>query len=226
MSTNKITLSVFCSVCILALYASTYGDETVLLLTKPFIIPIVYFYYFVNTNRINILFTIALFLCYVGESIVMLELQDPLIAVMIPFFLAYLIFFKLGYDNLIRYKFKNVTLLPLVISFFFLVYLNYSFLKLLSDNFETFFFPFLIFGIVLTANNFVAIYNLNHRMSYANIYYLLACMCFAISDVFYALYHFQLKLGVFNFFDLALQSMCYLFIVLFMIHNEKRIEKN
>ncbi len=226
MSTNKITLGVFALVCLLALYASTCGDEMILLLTKPFIIPIAYFYYFVNVNKVNILFTIALFFCYIGESIVMLELEDGLVTIMVPFLVAYLIFFKLGYDTLIKYQFKKSTISPLVISFVFIAYLNYSFLKLLSDNFETYFFPFLIFGIVLSANSFVAIYNLNHRMSTTNIYYLLSCMCFAISDVFYAVYHFQLKLGVFNFFDLALQSMCYLFIVLFMIHNEKRIEKN
>src|SRR6478672_2440284 len=211
MNTNKITLAVFCLVCIVALYASTCGDETLLLLTKPFIIPIVYFYYFVNVNRVNILFTVALFFCYIGESIVMLELHDGLIALMIPFFLAYLIFLKLGYDNFKKYRFRKATTLPLLISGLFISYLNYSFLKLLSNNFELHFFPFLIYGLVLSVNCFVAIYNLNHRTNNANIYYLLSCICFTVSDVFYALYHYQLRLPVFSFFDLALQSLCYLF---------------
>lgn len=226
MNTNKITLGVFCLVCILALYASTYGDETVLLLTKPFIIPIVYFYYFVNVSKVNILFTLGLFFCYIGESIVMLELEDGLIALMIPFFFAYLIFFKLGYDNFRKYRFRKLTTLPLIISCIFIIYLNYSFLKLLSNNFELHFFPFLIYGLVLSVNCFIAIYNLNHRTNTANIYYLLSCICFTVSDVFYALYHYQLRLAVFSFFDLALQSLCYLFIIQFMISNQKKIVIN
>jgi len=225
MNTNKITLGVFAAVCILALYALICDDETILLLTKPFIIPIVYFYYFINAQKISIPFTIALFCCYVGESVVMLELNNGLLAVMIPFFIAYLFFFKLGFDNLRKYKFKKSTTLPLVISYFFILYLNYSFLKLLSNNFETFVFPFFIYGVALSANCFVAIYNLNHRMTNANIYFLLSSVCFTISDVFYVLYHYQLRLEVFNFFDSALQSMCYLFLVFFMINNEKKTIK-
>lgn len=221
MSSSKIGILVFFSVCTLAIIANIIGDSTLMLLSKPFIIPSIYFYYFVKSKKISTLFSVMLFVCYVGESITLLGLNRELYSMLIPFLISNCILIYIVLKNKVNFKFNLLNSVSLALTGSLLTYLWFSIMDLLQDLSFGLRFQIGIYGISILLLVFVVAYKCINRITIANLCLFIYVICILVSDIFYVIYTFEFKLVTFDIIHFSVQMVSYFFLVHYILGEEK-----
>lgn len=221
MKITKITLIIYYVVCLVSIIGKLFENDIVLFLSKSLIIPVIYFYYFIQSKKINILFTIALFISFIGESIISLDLSTNLYVLMIPFLATYLILFKFGLEDIVKFKFKILNVVSILIVFLLMIYVYISIVELLTNDLEEFKTSFLVYGFVLLLLSLMAAYNLIYKISIVNLYYMLFVVCIVLSDIFYVIYKYHFQSIALGFINFILQIISYYFMVQYMLGKEE-----
>jgi hypothetical protein len=219
MRTRKVALGLYITASFIAVLATMLGNDVLLILSKPVVIPAILFYYLAIKRQqpVSILFLAVLILNFIGDSIVLLELDDQTTIIMIPYFIAYVILLKFAIEDVRKLKFYTSGLLLSAFVFFFLMYIMYALIQLFIDTNRELVIPVIIYGIVLSVFGSVAAYCFYIKNSTFTFYLLMAALLSIVSDVFYMVFSFIFHFQAFNYFEFAVQMISYFFIVKYFV---------
>lgn len=221
MSSGKIGIVVFFSVCALAIIANIIGDGTLMLLSKPFIIPSIYFYYFIKSKKVSILFSVMLFVCYIGESIPLLGLNHELYIVLIPFFISNCILIYIVLKNKIPFKYTLLNTVSLVLTAMLLTYLWFSIMDLLEDLPIGLRSQIGVYGVSILLLVFVVAYKCIYSITITSLCLFIYVVCILLSDIFYVIYTYEANLVTFDIIHFSVQMVSYFFLVHYILGEEK-----
>jgi len=195
-------------------------SDLLLLVTKPIIIPSIFFYYVSSVRKPNLLFILFLVFNFIGDSVVMLRL-DNFILTMVPYFITYLLILSLVIQNIsiIEINFKAVGYCAVI--FAFLVYILGLLIDLPNENRKTLALPIVIYGILLAFLAIFSVYNYLTFKTISGLYLLIACACALLSDVFFLLYNLHFHIPVLNLINSITQLLSYFFFAKYVIHRKE-----
>lgn len=226
MKIKTIALYVYFIACITAIVGIIGDFELLTLVAKPVIIPAIYFYYLAIVRKPNLIFTSFLIINFIGDSIVILNLEDPLF-IMIPFFIGYLILLKFVIQDVVTEKLNLTNVGYAIILMAFLMFVLSLLIDIPNDNGFDLALPIIIFGIVLAILVSLATYNYLTDKTISGYYLLIACGCSLISDVFYILYNLHFKIPVLDYINISMQFLSYYLFVKYMLaRKNNRLREN
>ena len=221
MRINKITVVTFFIFIFLGTLAKIYSNNTVLLLTKPFIVPTIYFYYFIKTEKISAWFTLAVFLSFVGEGIGLINFVDEIYYLIAPFFLSNLILSMLVVKKIKIKSYNPINLISMSIMGIFLIYLFLAIIDLFSDSTLILKFQIIFYGCSLLLLAALASYNVMNKINLENLNFGIYVICIIVSGIFYIIYNYQQKLVILDNIHFALQMVSYYFLINFKIYQDR-----
>lgn len=219
MRTSKVALTLYIVCSILAVVATIIGNETIVLLSKPAVIPAIFFYYLSvkRKRKVDLYFIMVLALSFAGDTIALLKLENETEILMIPFFLSYVLLLKFAIEDVRKMKFNISGILLSVFVFLFLMYILYSLIELFSDMYADLVVPVIIYGIVLGTFVSIAVYCFYSKNSSFTFYLAMAALLSVVSDVFYIMFSLIFHFPSFNYLELTVQLFSYFFIVKYFV---------
>jgi len=219
MRTSKVALTLYIVCSILAVVATIIGNETIVLLSKPAVIPAIFFYYLSvkRKRKVDLYFILVLALSFAGDTIALLKLENETEILMIPFFLSYVLLLKFAIEDVRKMKFNISGVLLSVFVFLFLMYILYSLIELFSDMYADLVVPVIIYGVVLGTFVSIAVYCFYSKNSSFTFYLAMAALLSVVSDVFYIMFSLIFHFPSFNYFELTVQLFSYFFIVKYFV---------
>lgn len=221
MRISKLTTIVFFVFVILAIMAKIYDNDTIMLVTKPFIIPTVYFYYFIKTEKISIWFTAAIFLSFIGKGIGLIDFADEIQYLILPFFLSNLILSMMVVKRIQVINYKPINILSMLIMGIFLLYLFFAVVDLFSGSSLILQLQIIFYGCSLLILATLASYNVMNKINLENLNFGIYVICIIVSAIFYIVYNYQEKLVVLDNIHFALQMLSYYFLINFKIYQDR-----
>ncbi len=194
----------------LALLAKVFHWEELMIATKPMVIPAIFYYYLqTKAKRANWLFSLALWLFFVSDMVMVLFPYTGMPWIMVTSMASYLIMIKfaLGDRTTIKFSAFNVVFISLL-----LILLGYFVFTILSLNVESIvsnYGMYLAYGIVLTT--LAALSAANYLSDNSTVFLHLSCMalCMVVSDLFFCIYRFMISLPLIDDINLFSQFMSY-----------------
>ena len=224
MKTSKIALYVYFISCFLAIVADIFKLNGLMLFTKPIIIPALFFYYFTETKKINILICLFLLSNFIGDSLGLMNFENELYYIIPPFFISNLLMVIIMIKNIEKFKFNVFNAISLTIIGLFLTYILSMFLELFSFDDRNIQIQVGVFGVVLIILALLASYNIMWKINTSNLFLMMSASCVLISDVFYLIFNFQNQLLVLDSIHFTCQLLSYFFFIkYFLIREHKSI---
>lgn len=218
---NKPPLLLYFIACLFFMFAVYDGNNEIMLLSKPVIAPAILFYYIQETRqKINWNYIIIIALFFIGDMLVLLDVEGTYFVVISVFLIAYCFFLKSITDDLLRNRMKithKKNFLVLLIPMFFLIYLLVTLLDLMIESHTDNLVLFLFYGIVLVLIGGISCFNYVLKQTRFTFFMLIATLCFIISDVFFILKsHFE-EVEIFNLFNNLPQVLSYYYLTKYYI---------
>lgn len=205
---------------ILAIVGVTFNMETLELIAKPMIVPSIYFFYVNQTKgEVNLLFSIAIFTSFVADMLVLIDLSNSTLPISILNICMYSIFIYFIVDDLGFKSIKDQKVFSLIGFFLFFLFVLYVILDLMKGLDNLTFNVFTVYGIILSSLSALICYNHFNKPSLKSYYALLICICFVVSDVFFAIYNFYLKIDTFISLNVTGQFVSYYYMVRYITIN-------
>ncbi len=225
MKTNKIALIAYLSCCFLAIVSNIFKLEWLKLFTLPLVLPALFFYYFTEAKKVNILICLFLLSNFIGDSLGLLNFENELYYIIPPFFISNLLMVIVLIKNIEKVKFNLFNAILLIIIGLFLIYLLSLFLELFSIEESILQIQVEVFGIVLIILVLLASYNIIWKISNSNLFLMMCVSCVLISDIFYLIFNFQNQLFVLNSIHFACQLFSYFFFIKYVLLREQKLLK-
>ena len=208
----------FYFIAILATIAgSLFSEELLLMIAKPLIVPAIYYYYVLNTKKINFLLTLALLAYFITDMIILSDYSSNTYWILLFNSIANIIFLKFVLIDLITYQAK----FKIIVYSFLVLIVNIIILKLtlefVDENSNPLSVMYVMYGSIVILLCSVTVYNFLNVRDLKNTYALIMSGCFITSDIFYSLYHSFPKIESFLILNNILQFSSYFFIVKFFL---------
>lgn len=214
MKTNNPSLFLYLFASVFAVFGIVIGNDLITLLMKPMIIPAILYYYFqTKRGKINWLFLIILLSNFISDMLVLFELPDGNIQIALLNMFSYLIFIYFTTKNVSLKNIPNISFFYFILIVIGCITILYVVLGLMSglDDFSNNL--YIIYGIILSALASIIGFNHLNQQSEKTFYALIMCICFIISDVFFAVYNFYLNLEIFIVLNVTIQFVSYYYMV-------------
>lgn len=221
MKTTSIVLLTFFVLTIIEVISLFLGNNLIGNTAKLCLIPLIFVYYLLKTKKLNGLFTSILFMSYVGETLNVFDVFNRnMYSIMLPFFIANVLFLILGIQDLNKFKYKKLDFLSIIFGVVFISYLYISVINLLTEDFKNFIIPFSIYGFVLALAAIISPINIILKNRSYDLYYMFVISCFIISDISYVLNRLYFKIDSIVLFDYIFQALSYFFLVKYILARE------
>ncbi|HMI07326.1 MAG TPA: lysoplasmalogenase family protein [Flavobacterium sp.] len=219
MKTRKIAYYLYFVAVASALIGIIADNDLLLLIAKPTIIPSIYYYYLTKTKKANFWFTMVLLLNFIGDSVILLKIKDPML-IMVPYYLSYLVLIRFIVFDMakIKYNWNSLLFSALVLAGHALML--YMVLDLQSMDGKKLITPYTIYGITMSVMVTLSVYNYLADRSIACFYMMIACGCCLVSDVFYVLYNQHFHIPILNYINSFMQLITYFFLVKYIINRK------
>lgn len=200
--------------------------ELLMLLTKPMVVPAIFYYYLqTKTKNTNLIFSMVMFLFFLGDMIILLDPKSGLLGIMICAMLAHLLLIKLAFEDRLQLKFSFFNLFFLTLLLLLPSYILYLLLNLNEDSIDKNYLLFLVYGVVLIFLVGISIINhLSHHET-SSLYMSAMAISLMLSDVLYSIAHFILDLPLLDHINLAIQFMAYYFMVKYFNSRKTEVRK-
>ncbi len=204
-------------------------NDYMALLTKPIIIPSLFFYYFIESKgKINTFFVFSLIIFFVGDMLYLINIEDyyylGLFIFLTPYWVILYFLFQDVFDMLNR-KSINKTDVSFLIILFFLIYLLISILNILDIKSNEEFVYLLLFGIELLLMGMLSALLYINENSRVNFYLVITVSLFIISDIFFILNKDLAPLLIFKLSNVAAQIISYYFYTLYFVEKQKLLKQ-
>jgi hypothetical protein len=221
MKTSKIALIANIICCFLATIANIFKIEALSLFSIPLIIPFLFFYYFIETPKINFLVCAVLLFYFVGDSIALMNFDNEIVYIIPPFFLSNIAFIILIFQRLEKFKYHIYNCLALAVIFILLLYFWFTVNQLFTFVQDSIQFKVAIYGVSLVVLAVLASYNIIWCVNISNLYLMISASCMILSNVFYIFFNFQNQLVVLDVIHFICQIFTYLFFVKYILAREQ-----
>lgn len=229
MGKNSATLYVYAFAGILFLLSIVLENEDIALIFKPIIIPTIFFYYYKEVNgNVNSLFSISLFLFFIGDMLYLISLDDFFELGLMIFLLPYCVVLYFNKrDLLLILKKKDNKRIDVTFLFVFVLLLGllYQVLNSIDIHTKTEFFFYLLFGLELVLMGVMSsmcYYNSNNRV---NIFMLISVCLFIMSDLFFIMNKNIYSLMIFQFLNGLSQTLSYYFYVKYGVERTRLVSR-
>lgn len=215
MKTEKTAIVLYFTVCALAVIATALNNETLLIFSKPIAIPAIFFYYLsIKRTRFNIWYGVFLMLTFIGDTIVLLDLENETIFIMVPYILSYVILlFFIGAD-VRRLKFSPTGMATGLFVFGLLVVTAFTLIHFFSQERHALVLPVIVYGIILGLQAGLAAYHFHVSATNMSFYLAMTALFNCVSDVFYVIFTLIIvDFPEFQSLDIALQIFSYYFVI-------------
>lgn len=218
MKTKKAALVLYLIAVFVAIIATIMGNDVLLLISKPVVIPAIFFYYLsIKKQIISWLFALVLLLNFIGDSMVLLEFENQTELIMIPYLLSYIILLKFAIEDVRIMKFNSMALCLSLFVFCFLMYIMIALIQLFKDTNPDLVIPVILYGIILAAYGSITVYCYYMKNNSVTFFMIMVALLSIVSDVFYIMFSLIFHFKGFNYFEFAVQLVSYFFIVKYFV---------
>lgn len=213
--------------CILFMLAVIMNNSEIMLVSKPMIIPAIFYYYLQETKKkINWSYVVIMIMCFIGDMVVLIDLPNFLATIIVPFLIAYLLFLKGIIDDSVKIRLRFIKkshLFVLLICVFFLIYLLINSMDILIGNKTDYMWVIMFYGIILLFIGAIASLNYIVKPSRYTTFMILTSLSFVISDVFYILKKDFSEIETLNFLNNFTQIISYYFLTKYYLLKENNL---
>ena len=196
MKANAPSKIVYFTACFFAIGFNFLDEQALLSYSKSIVLPSIFVYYLITNNyKIDIVRGGVFLFCFIGDIFNFLKLVNSPICALISFLCAYLFLLKLVIDDFKNLKLVKKDILSILIIMFVISTICFTVLSLKFEKMELDFSAYVIYGIILSLLGFFSIVNYIKRGSYAFFNLIVMVTCFIITDIFFILNNFYLKLN-------------------------------
>lgn len=183
-SKRKIALLFFAAVSIVHVLGILLKHDSLQLITKPLLIPLLIVLYKLSVEKVNKWYIIALVFSFLGDVFLM-DKGSYFIYGIASFLLTQLIYIRIVLGKLKPSKLIQKIIAIIPFSVFFIVLIG-----LLKDNLDALFYPVIIYGIAISIFGMVSLLKYLTDKSIGSLYLLLGAVIFISSDSMIALNQF------------------------------------
>ncbi|RZJ63301.1 MAG: hypothetical protein EOO50_17140 [Flavobacterium sp.] len=215
MKTEKPAIILYFTACILAVIATAIKSETLLIFTKPIVIPAIFFYYLsIKKTKFNVWYGVFLLLTFAGDTIVLLDLKNETIFIMVPFILSYIILLCFITADVKRLRFSWPGLATGLFAFGLLIVAAFTLIHFFSAESKALTVPVIIYGVILGLQAGLAAYHFHVSSTNMSFYLAMTALFNCVSDVFYVIFTLIIiDFPEFQSLDIALQIFSYYFVI-------------
>lgn len=212
MRNKKLILALFIIVVLLDLIGIITGNELMRFIFKPLIVLLLMTYYSVIIEPENKIYLAALFLCFIGDVLLLFNSQMNFIGGLVAFLLAHILYIKLAGEGIQKSTIgqKLTAVIPFTLVFAGLIYL-------LKDNLGDMLIPVIIYAIVISVFGVVTLLNYLTNKTSASIALLGGAIFFIISDATLAINKFYQSESYFPVFIMITYVLAQYLICKYMI---------
>ena len=213
MEIKNLGLGLYFLATMLATIAVANGLDTLRLFSNPVVIPAIIFYFIYDRQeKYNHWYGLVLFLCFIGDIMVFLDL-DVVLYIMIPYFLSYLILFYFVLKDVCIIKFNKKIFFFTLLIFFCLFALVAFLINSISVKNPQLVMPGTVYGLFLITYCSLGIYNFLATGNNSSIYLLFFLLLSVFSDIFYVVFKLITSFRSLVFIGFCAQLISYYFLV-------------
>ncbi|WP_395067303.1 hypothetical protein [Flavobacterium sp.] len=223
MKTSKVALLLYILFCVLAIIANICGSESLKLVTKPFIVPALVFYYLIKTKKINSWVCLFLMFSFIGDAVGLMNFDNEIVYIVFPFFLAIICMIILIIKNLEKFKYNKFNCFSLLLISSLVGYVWHTSVELFSFSegiAQTLVFCFGFSVFIMTS---LVSYNIIWKTNIPNLFLMLSATCVIVSDFFYLIYNFQNQLVIIDYIHFSCQVFSYYFFIKYILLKENDV---
>lgn len=214
MKDSTPSLVLYAIASILVIIAKVFGFELLMLAVKPMVVPAIYYYYLqTRTTRVNLWFSIAIWLFFIADMLMLILGQSGILWIMGCGIASYLIMvlFAVQDTRQVRPSVFNIAFVIALITL--LCYLLVTILSLNMEPINENYIFYTIYGVVLIMLVTVCTFNYLNFTTQNFLNLCLMSLCMLLSDLFYSLNRFVVPLPILDHINLFAQFMSYYFMV-------------
>ena len=203
---------------ILVLVAKVLDVDLLMLITKPMVVPAIYYYYLqTKRKKASLTFSIAVWLFFAADMITLLFGSGGILWVMACGMASYLLlsYFALSDAVVPKVNLSNAAFLAMLVGV--LGYWLYSILSLNIESVNANYSFYLAYGIILVMLVAVSAFNFLSRSTPLYLNLCLMSLCMLVSDLFYSINKFVIQVPLLDLLNLLAQFVSYFFMVRYFV---------
>lgn len=210
--------------------SSVMGDEYLVLITKPIIVPSIFFYYWQESyGKINFWFSLTLFCLFASEIFNLFEGNQIFVFVILFNLFAYCILLGFIVKKLRKLNIRfldKINLSYIILMFLFLSCLLYVGLFLVFDpSFKLYAF-IAVYGFILVTIVFLNTLLYVFKNNKANTYLMMTTFSFIICDLFFVIYYYYYNFIFFRYISIICNIISLYFLVRYFLSSEEMSIEN
>jgi hypothetical protein len=218
MRLEKPAIILYFVACIAAVFAMAINSEILLLISKPIILPAILFYYLsVKEAKFNWLYAFFLLLTFIGDTIVLLQIENETLYIMLPYVLSYIILLYFILKDVQKLKFSLQGLAIGLFVFSLLMATAFTLVQFFSASSRFLTIPVLVYAFILSLQAGLAAYHFQGSTTNMSFYMAMTALFNCVSDTFYVIYTLIIPSSKFHSVDLALQVFSYYFVIKYFV---------
>ncbi|SHJ04281.1 lysoplasmalogenase family protein [Aquimarina spongiae] len=210
----KILLLIAGALCVLS---TAFQWPMIELYAKPTTVPLFFMLYWFQVKKIDGLFLVILFLCFLGDIFLLIDFQSSFMFVLLSYTICYLILFYYLYKNFKPIDYGVTDIIYLIVFFVawtFIVYEIYDVTEKEMGDIRPYGVGYIIILYLLLIG---AVFQYANVRSSKSLWFLIAVLNFVISDSCFALNKFYIPSIEFEIINSIYQLLAVFFLVQFKI---------
>ncbi|RZJ70192.1 lysoplasmalogenase family protein [Flavobacterium sp.] len=221
MRTEKPAIILYFIACAVAVFATIIKSETLLIISKPIVIPAILFYYLsVKKGKFNIWYGIFLMLTFIGDTVVLLELKGATIYIILPYLLSYLILLSFIIRDNADLRFSKSGLVVGLFVFGLIFGSGFALISFFDPQHRPLELPVTIYGFILALQASLSTYHIHMSNSNMSFYMAMTALFNCVSDIFFVIFMLIIPTPEFLPLDIALQIFSYYFVIKYFIYRK------
>lgn len=227
MKERRPSLILFITASLLVVIGKFFGMETLMLIAKPMVVPAIFYYYLqTKTRNVNLLFSLALWLFFASDMIMLLVPNAEILWVIGCGMVSYVIMLTFALEDCSRIKFNAFNIIFLTLLLLLLSYILFTILNLNIDRIASNYLIYLVYGIILIFLVTVSTFNYLSDSSAAFLNLCSMAWCMLVCDLFNFITRFIIHLSIVDHINLFSQFMSYFFMVKYFNSRKSEVPYN
>jgi uncharacterized membrane protein YhhN len=217
MRNRKLIFGVFILVVILDLIGIITGNQLLIFIFKPMIILLLMTYYSLIIEPENKMYLAALFLCFLGDVLLLFDSQLNFMLGLASFLIAHLLFIKIVAGRLTKSSMsQNIkAIMPFAFIFTALIFL-------LKDTLGDLLIPVVVYALVITSFGVISLLNYMTKKNVPSLFLVGGAAFFILSDATLAINKFYEHQEYFPIFVMITYVFAQYMICKYMITHENK----
>ncbi|WP_062060520.1 lysoplasmalogenase family protein [Aquimarina longa] len=184
---------------------------------KPTTVPLFFMLYWFNVKKIDLIFLLVLFLCFLGDVFLLADIQNSFMYVLSSYSVSYLLLFYFLYKNYRPLNYDTTDVIYLIIFLISWSFISYKIYDVVYEAMGDIRCLGLLYLLILYFLFIGAVFQYINSRSTKSLWFLIAILNFVISDSCYALNKYYVPSIEFEIINSIYQLLAVFFLVKFKI---------